>query len=256
MIDYIREHFHPLWSLRKNSLFRQFQEKFDPDFSCLMNGISVSVKLIRDASVILPHAGKEVVSRRAFTEILKKHQIQLLFDVGANIGSYSWTAIENGVEEVFLFEPDTTNQRLLNKTIRKNSLKQCYLVPFAVSDGVGVADFIIDRASGATGSLEDQTNNPASLHHAYGLGPMTKVPTLNLDIFTGYAKTKKVMVKIDVEGAEGDVFKGGKRFFKEVLPFVLVECFEESRLAFFDQFDYSIEPLAENCNYLLLPPGS
>jgi FkbM family methyltransferase len=254
MFNFLRQHFHPLWRLRKSSLFRALQDRLDPDFPCSIEGIRASVKLLRDASVILPHEGREIESMKAFEKTLKERRIELFFDVGAKIGTYSWIAIANGVREVFLFEPDKTNQRLLAKTIRSNSLNQCFLVPFAVSDNVGTARFLVDNASGATGSLENHSDNPSSLHHAYGMGVTVTVPTLHLDIFAEYAKSKSVMVKIDVEGAEVAVFEGARRFFTQVSPFVLVECFERSRLDYFHEIGYSIHPLPENCNYLLSPP--
>lgn len=255
MLTYIREKFHPLWRLRQSPTFRRIQQKCDPDVTCRIEGIRVSVKLLRDASVILAHKGKEVESRNSFIEILNKQKIQTFFDIGANIGSYSWAALAHGVDEVFLFEPDETNQRLLSKTIRKNDLARCYLVTFAVGETVGVAEFLIDHASGATGSLENHTKNISSLHYAYGMADTRTVPTLNLDIFAEYARSKRVMVKIDVEGAEVGVFKGGRKFFQQVYPFVLVECFERGRLRFFEEIGYSIHPLPENHNYLLSPPS-
>ena len=256
MLDYIRNHFHPLWRLRQNRLFRALQERLDPDFTCRIEGISASVKLLRDASIIFPHKGKEEGSRREFRRILKEFEIQLFFDIGANIGLYSWTALANGVTEIFLVEADSTNQRLLAKTIRRNKLKRCFLVPFAMSSEVGTAEFLVDRASGATGSLEDHTENTSSLHFAYGMKESCFVPTLTLDVFTEYASRRKTMLKIDVEGAEERMIAGGKSFLQTVYPFILIECFDRSRLVFFEQLGYTVSELPENCNYLLSPPDN
>jgi hypothetical protein len=62
-------------------------------------------------------------------------------------------------------------------------------------------------------------------------------------------------MKIDVEDAEDKVFAGGGKFFAVVMPFVLVECFDMSRFALFQDLGYAIRPLGENSNFLLIPPG-
>jgi len=120
----------------------------------------------------------------------------------------------------------------------------------------GVSEFVEDLASGATGSLVDCSASKGSLHSAYGMKHKVLTPTLNLDAFTDYCRDKKIFVKIDVEDAEDKVFAGGHAFFSDVMPIVLVECFDASRLALFRHLDYTICPLGENSNYLLIPPRS
>lgn len=253
LLTVIRERFHPLWRLRQLRVFRFVQQKFDPDFRCKCEGLSISVKLLRDASVILPHGSKENASRDAFKKAIDDYSIDVFFDIGANVGLYSWGALAKGIKDIFLVEPDSVNQRLLAKTIRRNKLNNCYLLPFAMSEEVGVARFFVDNASGTTGSLEDQSENDHSLHHAYGMKEWTSVPTLKLDIFTDYVRGRKVLLKIDVEGAEESVFQGAMQFIKETRPVMLVECFDRSRLAPFEELGYSVTMLPEEYNYLLEP---
>lgn len=112
--------------------------------------------------------------------------VDVFFDVGANIGSYSWLAKEHRVRDIFMFEPDQTNCRLLMRTLRANLLEHVFLVPFAASASAGVATFYPDRASGATGSLENHRCNEHSLHAAYGMGESLAVPTLPLDLLCGF----------------------------------------------------------------------
>ena len=129
-------------------------------------------------------------------------------------------------------------------------------MPFAVSSSAGVAEFFPDRASGATGSLENHSFDPRSLHSAYGMGksPLS-VPTLPLDLFGDFCRGKRVLVKLDVEGAEASVFAGAMDLIRKVFPVIIVECFEPSRLDVMESLGYSIRPLQENGNYLLVPPG-
>ena len=213
------------------------------------------VKMLRDLSLILPHDGKEPVTRNLFDQLLRDQKPDLFFDVGANVGIYSWQAKSRGVQMVFMFEADRVNARLLARSIRANHLAEVFLIPCAVSDGVGVVNFIVDNASGSTGSLIDHSGSWASLHSAYGMKEVVSVPTLCLDIHTDFCCGKKVVVKIDVEGAEELVFRGGQHFFSEVMPWVIVECFDSSCLDSFRRLGYQVEPTGENENFLLTPPS-
>jgi FkbM family methyltransferase len=140
------------------------------------------------------------------------------------------------------------------RTLRANRLGHVFLLPFAASASAGVALFYPDRASGATGSLENDCLNPHSLHAAYGMGESVDVPTLPLDVFTDFCHGKRVLIKIDVEGAEASVLAGAMDLIRQTLPVIIVECFELSKLAAIQPLGYTIQSLKENDNYLLMPP--
>ena len=109
MINYIRKRFHPLWRLRQWAWYRKVQERVDPDVAIRMNGLKVYLKLLRDLSLILPHQGKENATKEAFALLLGwGHPVDVFFDVGANIGTYSWLAKDRQVNDIFMFEPDRT----------------------------------------------------------------------------------------------------------------------------------------------------
>jgi len=126
------------------------------------------------------------------------------------------------------------------------------LVPFSASELVGVDNFYSDVASGATGSL---ALNPHSLHVAYGVQSAIAVATLPLDIYVDFCRDKKVMIKIDVEGAETSFFAGAMRLIQEVYHLIFVECFDFSRLYVLKPLGYSFHPLDTNGNFLMTPPG-
>ena len=66
---------------------------------------------------------------------------------------------------------------------------------------------------------------------------------------------KRVAIKIDVEGAEVCVFAGALDLIRQALPWIIVECFEPSKLALLQQLGYTTQSLEENHNYLLKPPA-
>ena len=220
-----------------------------------MWGVSVSLKFIRDASVWMGN-NSEDACLDTIGKIIEKHDIEVFFDIGANVGTYSWYVLQAGAKEVFLVEADPVNQRLLSKTIRRNHLGNCFLLPFAMGDQVDVREFLLDGASGSTGSLVDDSGNEHSLHNAYDLSQKTKVLLLNLDVFSNYLDGKRALLKIDVEGAEDMVFEGARRFLSNNKPFIQVECFEPAKLEKLkEDFGYSVKEMEENFNYLLIPEG-
>lgn len=256
LFAYIRKTYHPLFHLRKLALFRRLQGVLDPDV-WIKNpggGGGMFVKLLRDASLIFSSAEIEPVPRERFAQLLREQRPDVFFDIGANVGLYSWHARRYAPAVILMFEPDPVNARLCTRTIQASRYKGIFVIPCAVSRDVGVAEFVLDQASGATGSLVNHSANPSPLHWAYGMKAVVSCPTITLDSYVDYCCGKRVVLKIDVEGAEEFVFAGGRRFFQEVWPWVMVECFQPSRLNWLADLGYQIERLDDCGNYLLTPP--
>lgn len=257
MLSYIRKRYHPLFHLRKLRAFRSLQRLVDFDFWTASGaGSGMYVKFLRDLSLVLPHDGKEQKTRQLFIKMISELKPDVFIDIGANVGLYSWHAKRQEIPIILMFEPDRDNSRLLAKTIKANRMDGVFVLACAMSDQAGISEFVEDQASGATGSLVDRSASSESLHSAYGMNRKVLTPTLSLDSFADYCRDKRVFVKIDVEDAEDKVFMGGQAFFRDVMPFVLVECFEAERLSLFRHLGYAIRPLQENSNYLLMPPGA
>ncbi|MCS5694241.1 FkbM family methyltransferase [Cyanobium sp. FGCU-6] len=257
MLSYIRKRYHPLFHLRKLRAFRALQRLVDFDFWTASGaGSGMYVKFLRDLSLVLPHDGKEQKTRQVFIKMISELKPDVFIDIGANVGLYSWHAKRQEVPIILMFEPDRDNSRLLAKTIRANRMHGVFVLACAISDQAGISEFLEDQASGATGSLVDRSASRESLHGAYGMSHKVLAPTLSLDVFTDYCRNKKVFVKIDVEDAEDKIFAGGQAFFADVMPYVLVECFDVERLSLFRCLGYAIKPLQENSNYLLTPASS
>jgi FkbM family methyltransferase len=252
MFNLIRRRFHPLYRLRKLGWYRKIQSLIDPDIAIRIYGSKVYVKLLRDLSMILSPLGKEQESLGMVATLFGTTQFNVFIDVGANVGTYSWLAKKYKVENIFMFEPDSINCRLLLRSLCANQFQNVFLFPLAASALAGVESFYEDRASGATGSL---ALNPHSFCVDYGGEHPIAVPTLPLDTYVDFCRHKKLMIKIDVEGAETSVFAGAMRLIQEVQPLIFVECFDSSRLDVLKPLGYSFHPLDTNGNFLLTPPG-
>jgi len=228
ILNIIRDRWHPLWRLRQLPAYRWFQRRFD--FTVYTHipetGIRVAVKGLRDASWIASPTILEPEIRSAFSLVLDLLRPSVFWDIGANIGFYSWLVRQcPTVQQVVLFEPDPTNFALIASTIRANSILNCHPLNVALSDRCGETTFLLDRASGATGSLEvtsDRENNH-SLHHAYQMAETITCVTATVDSLIADGLPPPKLMKIDVEGAEHLVLAGAEACLTSDKPVLIVE---------------------------------
>lgn len=133
-------------------------------------------------------------------------RMEIVFDVGANIGVVGcWLA--KRAEYVFCFEPEMQNQEFLKKNVELNKIKNLKLVPVAVAEKSGVANFAVRGSFGHHG-----------LHGRHVSKTITsiKVPTINLDKFCAEMSIEKIsLLKIDVEGSEIAVLRGFEEFLRD-----------------------------------------
>jgi FkbM family methyltransferase len=125
---------------------------------------------------------------------------RVFYDLGANVGFYSVMAARRGAI-VHAFEPEPGNLLALRRHVELNALN-IVVHEAAVSDVEGRATF---GGSGSTGRLGDGR---------------IEVQTVALDSLT--IPPPDVM-KIDVEGAELAVLRGGYRTIARHLPAILLE---------------------------------
>lgn len=137
-----------------------------------------------------------------FKKILKKGDV--VFDIGANIGYYSFLATkligENG--RIYAFEPDPRNYRFLIKNIKFNKRKNIKFFPIAVGNKIGESLMNLDIDSTESSIIKLRTRENAVLKSIF-------VPIMTIDAFVREHKVKKIdILKIDVEGSESLVIQG------------------------------------------------
>lgn len=231
VLSAIRHSWHPLWRLRKLRGFRAFQRRWDRTVYTRIpqTDLQVGVKLFRDAGWIFAADRHEPEIRRAFSLALKVTQPTTFWDIGANIGFYSWLVRKDpAVQNIVMFEPDPTNFALIQGTIEKNAVTNCRALNVALADQEGEALFLVDYASGATGSLweEPDPKNTHSLHHVYQLNETINCRTATIDGLIREGIAPPQLIKIDVEGAERRVIVGGGLCLANYRPTMIVETYE------------------------------
>lgn len=125
----------------------------------------------------------------------------ILWDIGAAVGLYSIHAGEN-VKHVTAFEPDPAAFARLEKHIHMNGMtNRIESSPFALSDEVGTFDLFSDGLDGMAPSLGDNQRH----------GNSTTIQTTTIDQLIADGKPTPTFLKIDVEGAEDRLLRGGSK---------------------------------------------
>jgi FkbM family methyltransferase len=238
----------PLHCLRKTSAFSKLlQSSFNKPRLCDIGyRFPVAIRPVTHASVRWNKGKIEPEITKLFGLLigeLKKIERSINFyDVGANHGRYAWLISEaNPDAAVIAFEPDPDNIELLHMTVSNSDLKNVRIEVVALSDKAGQVSFHKDSHTSATGMI---SNGEIPWVEKY-LGHATStidVRRETLDFFVT-EETKPHLIKIDVEGHENEVLRGGNNCLKNNTPLLIVESFppkQEQAIEFLRDLGYSV----------------
>lgn len=184
----------------------------------LAGGIRFTCKLGSSTGRILTQGDIEAVERSFFRERLKPGDV--FFDIGANLGLFTLTAAKCVGPEghVYAFEPSNREADMLEHNIAQNGFRNVTVMRCALSDHVGEARFVV-ATDGGTNSLAKNTH-PEQIVERWEAVPLNTLDA----IITQTGVTRVDMMKIDVEGGECDVLRGGEGLFTRAdAPVVLSE---------------------------------
>ncbi len=139
-------------------------------------------------------------------------------DVGAHVGT--WTIrLAPYFKRVIAFEPDPRGWQVLSKNLRLNGIENVEIVPKAVSDRTGSVrlNLFHNPCSNTMMDLEEmgRTDTPIGQH---------EVETVSIDEFVESRGISDVdLIKVDAEGAELKIVRGGLRTLKRQSPDLFIE---------------------------------
>jgi FkbM family methyltransferase len=261
LMGLIRGRWHPLWRARQFPVYRRFQNRFDCTVYTQIpeTNIKVAVKLLRDGSWIINPAVLELEIRAAFALVLDLLKPAVFWDVGANIGFYSWFVRQrSSVRQVVMFEPDPTNYGLIMRTIQRNAISDCTALNIALADCDGDSTFLVDRASGACGSLEavSQRRDEHSMQYAYQTTETATCRTATVDDLIAGGVPPPELIKIDVEGAEHLVLAGAESCLARQRPALIIETSSGDLVRKLRGSGYTVFRIdAHNLLFLSVMPG-
>lgn len=158
----------------------------------------------------------------------------VVLDIGANIGSYS-AAIRNFAPQaiVFAFEPSSVARKSLEDRFMGDSYVT--IVPFALGSKNSKETLWSDTKGSSWSSLTKRRLN----HFGIDFGQSESVEVVTLDSWASSTKVIPNLIKIDVEGHELDVLKGGLKTLAlaQVIQFEFGGCNIDTR-TFFQDFWY------------------
>ncbi len=207
----------------------------------------IAVVKYKNHSIIM-HTPNNYTERRAYSMfekepettnwILKMNKDDVLWDIGACIGTYTLMAGVVAGISVHAFEPLYANVNNLNSNIVLNKLEdKCKAYCCAVSDktGFGVLDYSMFDAPGLA---DTQINDTRSFKQG--------ILTYSIDDLIELGIPYPTHVKIDVDGVEGKILKGGIKTFQNVKS-ILVEmqymdrCNDEEQECIYKLVEYGFK---------------
>jgi FkbM family methyltransferase len=145
---------------------------------------------------------------KMMTEACRRMKPDLFLDVGANLGLYSCViASQNLVPRTIAFEPDRENFARLSRNIALNNLGARVEAHQAAVGAKGGTAMLHPSARDNRGQSSIDEAPPG-----YAEGTSYDVAVVTLDDLVTMVD-RKVVIKMDVEGHEGEVLNGAERLF-------------------------------------------
>jgi FkbM family methyltransferase len=140
-----------------------------------------------------------------------------IIDIGAHIGLFSACSsqLTGPTGKIICFEPTPGTYSILKETLRLNHCDNVTAVQAAVSDKEGNATFYVSSTAGC--------NSNSLIKNEWGGNPVGyDVKLVTIDSLASTNSIKPNLIKIDAEGAEQDVLKGGLKTFKNYKPVLIL----------------------------------
>lgn len=163
-----------------------------------------------------------------------------VYDVGAHIGYHTilMSMLVGAEGKVYAFEPNPRNLMALQANVQANARTNVTIIDQAVSDATQLLQFATFDYSLVGHIATDATPADAKL---------IELQATSLDEFVFLdGNPAPDLIKVDVEGAEGQVFFGMRRILQEYRPIIIAEmrrnCMQEIS-TLLDSNGFTVHPL-------------
>ncbi len=218
------------YSLRTRPLLGRWALRMIPDVPWVLNveGIGAfRVRLRRNRSLWL----RKPLESESFPFAMLHHLVRpgdVVYDCGANLGLYDRFLVATlGAGRVVAFEPSPENRHFLAANLALGGIAdRVTVLPMALADEDGIAEFQVDDVQTTSGTLSKVTGGePSEGRRNLRLAPRTdQVLCRRLDTVVSEEKLPPPdVIKIDVEGAEAFVLRGAAGILRERRPRLVVE---------------------------------
>ncbi len=216
--------------LRTRPLLGRWALRMIPDvpWTLQVEGIGpFRVRLRRNRSWWL----RKPLESESFPFAMLRHLVRpgdVVYDCGANLGLYARFLVSTlDAGRVVAFEPAPDNRHFLAANLALGGIAdKVTVLPVALADEDGMAEFQVDDVQTSSGTLSKVTGGEASVgRRNLRLGPLTdQVLCRRLDTLVAEEELPLPdVLKIDVEGAEGLLLRGAIDLLRERSPRLLIE---------------------------------
>jgi len=143
----------------------------------------------------------------------------VFLDIGANIGLFS-TYVSKLLPQArcYAFEPSALLAECIRRTCRLSPFPRIEVQELCLSDREGTVDLHMHRKNSGGNSIIEGNIGTAEQ------GAALSVKSLTMDTWVSQAQVPRVdVIKIDVQGAEMLVLRGGKKTIERYKPTLLIE---------------------------------
>lgn len=221
----LREKFHPLYHARKSPFGRHAIHLLDRAIWMRIPGVQFKVRgrMITHGLAFAAVGSQEKNAEALALACVIQLGFRSFWDVGANIGYYSWLLGSAAPDlEIVLFEAFPPNADLIRATIGRNGFLRAALVAAGASDHSGKGRLRTDAEAGATSSLQSDEKTFEERHFGIDAGSIV-IPLVTLDDESSRHGPVD-FIKIDVEGHEESVLRGGIKTITSNQPILFIEC--------------------------------
>lgn len=173
---------------------------------------------------IVPLLWNKIQQRHPFDSLPDGSKVEWVLDVGANKGDVTLAALKTYPScKVICFEPVTATFELLKKNLSQYS-DRTFLYNSALAEKEGVGEINITSFHGANSILPKSDFHSQFNPH---IGEINKeqISLLRLDDIASKLPTNHIdVMKIDVEGYEINVLKGGRSFIQSSVDTIIIEA--------------------------------
>lgn len=163
--------------------------------------------------IVMEQVGWHIYDRGA----AKVRAGDIVFDVGAHLGTFTRFALDRGAERVVMFEPQAVNAECLRRTFREEiAAGRVVLVQAAAWHSPGSLTFA-DSGPGTMGRIEDDE-----------AAATTTVAATTFDAVVAELGLPRVdHIKMDIEGAERHALAGGRQVLGRSRPRMVICIYHE-----------------------------
>jgi FkbM family methyltransferase len=222
----------------------------------LINGVPlrVPIEILRAYSHCL-----ETSQEFSFTYCIESHCVDWLaqhlqpgdvfLDVGAAYGviSIPLASLVGSTGHIYAFEPARQTRNSLQQIIDGNHLENITVVPLAIADEVGEAEFIEYSTDNRFSWAADTSTLAKDVEPSLDNYSTYAVEITTLDKFVLEKNIRPKAIKIDIEGFELYALQGGMETLKTCKPYLCIDIHQDVKTK--KSALLGVKPLLESLGY-------